>query len=77
MASVSWEESSSVWIASLDGVPVCTLRSKDIGGCIAMWQGDRLWPAPAHLPKALPQPTRFFADAEEAKSAVEQQLLQP
>jgi hypothetical protein len=74
MAILRWEETPSVWTASLDGIPVCTLKPKDIGGCIASWLDGRLWAPPAHLPKAMPQPTRFFADLQEAKAAVEQTL---
>jgi hypothetical protein len=61
-----------VWTALLDGVPVCSLKPKDIGGCTASWLDHRLWPAPQHMPKAPPQSTRFFSSVAEAKAAVEQ-----
>lgn len=74
MANITWIESKPTWTALLDNVPVCTLRSKDIGGCTASWEGGRLWAPPAHMPKAAPQSTRFFASVEDAKTAVEQAL---
>jgi hypothetical protein len=58
----------------LDGVPVCELRYKDIGGVTASWLNGRLWSPPIHLPKAAPQSARFFAAIEDAKAAVEQAL---
>jgi hypothetical protein len=74
MADVTWKEATPTWTAWLDGVAVCTLKPKDIGGCTASWLDTRLWPPPAHLPKAAPQASKFFPSLEEAKSAVEQQL---
>jgi hypothetical protein len=74
MANITWNNTPSLYTALLDEVPVCTLKVKDIGGVAASWLDQRLWPAPAHLPKAPPQPTRFFANLEEAKQAVEQML---
>ena len=74
MASITWQATHPSLTGLLDGVPVCTLKVKDIGGCTAHWLDGRLWAPPAHLPKAAPQATRFFADVEEAKSAVEQTL---
>jgi hypothetical protein len=74
MASLNWTETPTLWTASLGEVPVCALKAKDIGGCTASWLDDRLWSPPSHLPKAKPQPTRFFSDFAEAKLAVEQQL---
>lgn len=75
MANITWIENKPTWTALLDNVPVCTLRSKDIGGCTADWLGGRLWAPPAHMPKAAPQTTRFFASVEDAKQAVEQALV--
>lgn len=75
MANIVWDKTPALWTAQLDDVPVCVLRSKDIGGCIAHWLDGRLWAAPLHLPRAMPQPTRFFSHFEEAKLAVEQSLL--
>jgi hypothetical protein len=77
MANVSWSEAPSVWIASLDNVAVCALKTKDIGGCVASWLDGRMWAPPVHLPKATPQPTRFFMGLTEAKEAVEQALNTP
>lgn len=74
MAHITWKDTPTVCTASLDDVPVCTLKVKDIGGIAASWLGDRLWPPPSHLPKAAPQPTRFFPDLAEAKAAVEEAL---
>lgn len=74
MTTMTWKHSPPVWLAEVNGEPVCTLKGKDIGGWTASWNGDRLWPAPAHLPKATPQPTRFFMDIDEAKAAVEAAL---
>ena len=74
MATIIWKETPPVWTALLDDTPVCTLKGKDIGGWTASWAGNRLWPPPVHLPKATPQPTRFFMNLEEAKSAVESEL---
>ena len=53
MANVSWTHNPPVWTASVDGNAVCNIKGKDIGGCAATWVGDRLWPPPAHLPKAI------------------------
>jgi hypothetical protein len=75
MANVSWKEAPGLCIALLDGVPVCELKPKDIGGVTAGWLNDRLWPPPGHMPKAAPQPTRFFTGMDDAKLAVEQALL--
>lgn len=74
MPTLTWKQAPSLWTAQLDDVPVCTLKSKDIGGCAAQWLDGRLWPPPAHLPKAAPQATRFFANVDEAKAAVERAL---
>ena len=74
MTQVNWTESASAWTATVDEVPVCTLKVKDIGGCTASWLNGLLWAPPAHMPKAQPQPTCFFFGVEEAKLAVEQQL---
>lgn len=76
MAPVTWNHLPPItWIATLDGQEVCTIKRKDIGGWTAGWMGERLWPAPSHLPKAMPQLTRFFGTLEEAKLAVEQALV--
>lgn len=74
MPTIIWKETPPVWTALLDGAPVCTLKGKDIGGWTASWAGDRLWPSPAHLPKATPQTTRFFMNLDEAMAAVEAEL---
>jgi hypothetical protein len=74
MAHIIWNETPTVCTASMNDVPVCTLKVKDIGGVAASWLDDRLWPAPSHLPKAAPQPTRFFPNLTDAKLAVEQML---
>lgn len=74
MATITWKETPPVWTALLDDAPVCTLKGKDIGGWTASWAGNRLWPPPAHLPKATPQATRFFMNLDEAKAAVEAEL---
>jgi hypothetical protein len=74
MPNITWKKAPSSWTALVDDVAVCTLKCKDIGGCTASWLDGRLWAPPSHLPKATPQPTRFFAGVEEAKSVVEQSL---
>jgi hypothetical protein len=74
MAEVSWNQSPGVWTAMLNGEPVCALKAKDIGGCVASWLNGRLWAPPGHMPKATPQPTKFFHGVDEAKTAVEQLL---
>ena len=75
MANVTWDhDPPTTWIATVGGQAVCSVKRKDIGGWTAGWTDERLWPAPAHLPKAQPQPTRFFSSLEEAKVAVEQAL---
>jgi hypothetical protein len=74
MINIAWKETPRVWTALLDDVPICALRKKDIGGWAASWLDDRLWAPPGHMPKAAPQPIRFFTDLAEAKSAVEQAL---
>ncbi len=74
MADITWNDAPSVYTALFDGTPVCTLKVKDIGGVAASWLDDRLWPPPSHMPKAPPQPTRFFANLAEAKAAVEEAL---
>lgn len=74
MANITWQDAPSLYTALLDGVPICELKPKDIGGVTASWLNDRLWAPPSHMPKAAPQPTRFFAGLEDAKSAVEQAL---
>lgn len=72
MAHISWDHSPpTTWIATVDGQAVCSVKRKDIGGWTAAWTDERLWPPPAHLPKATPQPMRFFGSLEEAKAAVE------
>lgn len=75
MANISWRETPSLCIALLDDVPVCELKTKDIGGVAASWLDGRTWPPPSHMPKAAPQQTRFFASMAEAKLAVEQSLF--
>lgn len=75
MATVTWNHNPpSTWVATVDGQAVCSIKRKDIGGWTAGWSDERLWPVPSHLPKATPQPTRFFSDLDEAKLAVEQAL---
>lgn len=75
MAHVSWDNNlPTTWTAMVDGKAICSIKRKDIGGWTAAWADDRLWPVPAHLPKAMPQPTRFFSSLEEALAAVEQAL---
>jgi len=74
MANITWNDTPTVCTVLLDDVPVCTLKTKDIGGVAASWLDDRLWPPPSHMPKAAPQPTRFFTTLGEAKAAVEQFL---
>lgn len=75
MAHVTWDHTPpATWIVMVDGQALCSIKRKDIGGLIAAWVDERLWPAPAHLPKAMPQPTRFFSNLEEAKLAVEHAL---
>lgn len=75
MAHITWQESPTSCTALLDTVPVCTLKSKDIGGVAASWLDERRWAPPTHMPKAAPQETRFFSDMAEARLAVEQFLL--
>jgi hypothetical protein len=74
MANISWKDSTTLYIALVDNVPVCELRPKDIGGVTASWLNDSLWAPPGHLPKAAPQQTRFFFGVAEAKAAVEEVL---
>ncbi|MBU0893641.1 MAG: hypothetical protein KKH21_22500 [Gammaproteobacteria bacterium] len=75
MTQVTWDnDPPTTWIATVDGQALCSIKRKDIGGWTAVWTDERLWPAPSHLPKAMPQPTRFFSSLEEAKLAVEQLL---
>ena len=75
MAHVTWDQKPPTsWLAVVEGEAVCTLTRKDIGGWNATWEGERLWPPPAHLPKATPQPMRFFSSLDEAKAAVEREL---
>lgn len=74
MVQVVWKEAPTTWTACVDNAPVCSLKVKDIGGCMASWQNGNLWTPPAHMPKAAPQTTCFFPDLDEAKRAVEQQL---
>ncbi|MFY3383802.1 hypothetical protein [Paracidovorax sp. MALMAid1276] len=75
MADIRWEHTPpTTWTAMTDGQPICSVKRKDIGGWTAAWTDERLWPAPPHLPKAQPQPMRFFSSLEEAKLAVEQAL---
>lgn len=76
MAHVIWEHSPpTTWVGTVEGQPVCSIQRKDIGGWTAVWMDERLWPAPAHLPKAQPQSARFFSELEEAQQAVAQALL--
>ncbi|TXH90856.1 MAG: hypothetical protein E6Q78_03490 [Rhodoferax sp.] len=72
MAEVTWTHTPPIWTAMVNGEVVCTLKGKDIGGWTANWVGERLWPAPLHMPKATPQATRFFMDLNEAKAEVAQ-----
>jgi hypothetical protein len=74
MATIIWKETPPVWTAFVEDTPVCTLRSKDIGGWTASWAGERLWPPPVHLPRAAPQATRYFMSLDEARAAVEAEL---
>lgn len=74
MAHLTWNDTPAAYTALLNDVPVCALKPKDIGGVAASWLDDHLWPPPAHMPKAPPQPTRFFATLAEAKQAVEEAL---
>jgi hypothetical protein len=74
MAHITWNDTPTVYTALLGDVPVCTLKVKDIGGVTASWLDDHLWPPPSHMPKAAPQPTRFFPALDEAKAAVEKAL---
>jgi len=75
MTHVTWDHNPpTTWTAMADGQALCSIKRKDIGGWTAVWMDERLWPAPPHLPKAMPQPTRFFSSLEEAKLAVEQAL---
>lgn len=74
MATISWIHTPPTWTATINGETVCSLKGKDIGGWTACWAGEQRWPAPAHMPKATPQATRFFMDLDEAKAAVEQAL---
>lgn len=75
MAHLSWDHKPpTTWNAVVDGASICSVRRKDIGGWTAVWEDERLWPAPPHLPKAMPQQMRFFSSLEEAKAAVEQAL---
>jgi len=74
MANITWTETPALWTALINEVPICVLKAKDIGGCTAHWLDGRLWAAPGHLPRATPQPTRFFSKFEEARQAVEQTL---
>lgn len=75
MAQVSWDHNPpTTWTAKVDGQAICSVKRKDIGGWTAAWENERLWPAPAHLPKAMPQQMRFFSSLEEAQAAVEQAL---
>lgn len=77
MAHVSWDNNlPTTWTALMDGQAVCAVKRKDIGGWTAAWTNERLWSAPPHFPKAMPQPTKFFSSFEEAKLAVEQVLSQ-
>ena len=75
MTHVTWDHNPpTTWTAMADGQALCSIKRKDIGGWTAVWMDERLWPAPPHLPKAMPQPTQFFSSLEEAKLAVEQAL---
>ncbi len=74
MANIRWNDTPSLCIALVDDAPVCSLKLKDIGGWTASWTDERLWVPPSHLPKAMPQPTRFFPALDEAKAAVAQAL---
>jgi hypothetical protein len=75
VTKVHWDETPLACTALLDGIPVCVIKTKDIGGCIANWLDDRKWAPPAHLPKASPQDAKFFTDKESAKLAVQNVLL--
>ena len=75
MALITWNETPGAWTATVNGMPVCTLKAKDIGGCTASWLNGLLWAPPAHMPRATPQPTCFFSSLNDAKLAVEQRLL--
>ena len=75
MKHVTWDnDPPTTWTATVEGQALCAIKRKDIGGWTAIWTDERLWPAPSHMPKAMPQPTRFFSSLEEAKLAVEQAL---
>ena len=75
MSLVTWKQMPPTsWVAVMNGQPLCTLKGKDIGGWTACWEGERVWPPPAHLPKAMPQPTKYFGSLDEAKAAVEKVL---
>ena len=75
MAHVTWDHNPpTTWIANVDSQALCSIKRKDIGGWAAAWTGERLWPPPSHLPKAMPQPTQFFSSLEDAKQAVEDAL---
>jgi hypothetical protein len=74
MSAVTWKQTPPTWTAQQGEQTVCVLKGKDIGGWTAEWQQGRLWAPPAHLPKAQPQPTRFFMNLDEAKAAVEAAL---
>jgi hypothetical protein len=76
MSLVIWNESPGTWTAQIGETPVCTLKTKDIGGCTATWLNGMLWAPPAHMPKAKPQPACFFSNVEDAKQAVEKRLLE-
>ena len=74
MAEITWKETPLNWTAECDGKAVCSLKKMDIGGWAANWLNGHKWPAPAHMPKAQPQPMKFFPALEEAKTAVEHAL---
>jgi len=50
MATIIWKETPPVWTAFVEDTPVCTLRSKDIGGWTASWAGERSGRRPLTCP---------------------------
>lgn len=77
MTTFTWEESTSACTAVVEGIPVCMIKFKDIGGWTATWLDHRRWAPPTHLPKAIAQESKFFPAKDDAKAAVEQALLAP
>ena len=74
MAEVSWTVDGKDWNAHINGERVCFLKHMDIGGYNAHLSNGQLWPAPAHLPKAPPQESKFFNSIDDAKQACEAML---